>query len=213
MSTKHVKKPDTKKQGRPSDPAKRDAIVVAAADCFFDVGYAATSIEQVASEAGVSKVTIYNHFGDKPTLFSAAVEYECGKLQGHLVIDASGSGTLRERLTMFGHAIVGFLSRPELVKFERRIAAETERDPEVGLAFLNAGPRRMKAAFTMMLASMVEAGELALDDPGLAAEQFVSMCKGLGDLERRFGSANDPERNRERIEGAVDMFMLAYARD
>ena len=31
----------------------------------FEHGFAATSIEQVAADAGVSKVTVYNHFGDK----------------------------------------------------------------------------------------------------------------------------------------------------
>jgi len=199
------------RQGRPSDPAKRQAIIVAAAERFFDAGFAASSIEQIASAAGVSKVTIYNHFGDKSTLFTAAVEHECEKLRSHLVIDTSGDGTLRTRLLALGEAIVAFLSRPELVKFERRIAAETEREPEVGLAFLNAGPRRIKASFALLLAGMAEAGELVIDDPGLAAEQFVSMCKGLGDLERRFGSANDPERNRERIEGAVEVFLRTYS--
>ena len=57
---------------RPSDLAKRQAIVEAAARSFFDIGYAATSIEQVAADAGVSKVTIYNHFTDKRGLFAAS---------------------------------------------------------------------------------------------------------------------------------------------
>ncbi|MEO1488476.1 MAG: helix-turn-helix domain-containing protein, partial [Pseudomonadota bacterium] len=56
---------EKRKPGRPSDQAKRDAIVEAASDLFFEHGFAATSIEQIASLAGVSKVTIYNHFGDK----------------------------------------------------------------------------------------------------------------------------------------------------
>ena len=62
------------KQGRPADLAKRRAILQTAGRSFFDVGFAATSIEQVAAEAGVSKVTVYNHFGDKRGLFTAAVE-------------------------------------------------------------------------------------------------------------------------------------------
>ena len=39
------------------------------------------------------------------------------------------------------------------------------------------------------------------------------MCKGMGDLERRFGAPADPQRNRERIAGAVEVFCRAYARD
>jgi len=62
-----------KKPGRPSDAAKRAAIVEAASQSFFDIGFAATSIEQVAADAGVSKVTMYNHCGDKHSLFTASV--------------------------------------------------------------------------------------------------------------------------------------------
>ncbi|WP_156501999.1 TetR family transcriptional regulator, partial [Erythrobacter sp. HI0063] len=40
--------------GRPASETKRKAIVDAAVASFFDRGYAATSIEQVAAVAGVS---------------------------------------------------------------------------------------------------------------------------------------------------------------
>ena len=190
---------------------KREAIVAAATRAFFDRGFAAASIEQVAADAGVSKVTVYNHFGDKRGLFVAAVEAQCEMMRHHFSIGEIPAGTLRERLTAIGEAMVAFLSRDEMVQFERRIAAETESEPGIGEAFLAAGPHRMKSAFSKFLAALHQAGELRVDDPDLAAEQFASMAKGMGDLERRFGQSSDPARNRERIEGAVDVFCRAYA--
>ena len=202
-----------KKPGRPSDTAKREAIVEAAAHSFFDVGFAATSIEQVAANAGVSKVTIYNHFGDKRALFTAAVELECEKMRGHFSLDEMPSGSIRERLTTIGEAMFAFLSRPEMIQFERRIAAETEHEPEIGLAFLEAGPWRMKRGFSAYLAHAAQSGELDIEEPWLAAEQFVSMCKGMGDLERRFGSMPSAEDSAKRIAGAVEVFLKAYGSD
>ncbi|MDC0886174.1 TetR/AcrR family transcriptional regulator [Altererythrobacter sp.] len=199
--------------GRPADEAKREAIVAAAADSFFDAGFAATSIEQVAAVAGVSKVTIYNHFKDKRGLFTATVERECEKLRGHFSIEHVVGGQLRQRLMAIGEAMVAFLSREEMVQFERRIAAETEHEPAIGEAFLKAGPHRMKAAFTALIQAMNEAGELKVGDPELAAEQFASMCKGMGDLDRRFGLPQDKARDRDRIAGAVEVFCRAYATD
>ncbi|WP_241255224.1 TetR/AcrR family transcriptional regulator [Altererythrobacter sp. BO-6] len=218
MSTEQIEagsRPVSKKsaagRGRPVDASKRDAIVAAAADAFFSHGYAASSIEQIAADAGVSKVTVYNHFGDKRALFAAAVERECEKMRGHFSIDAElASLGIRERLTAIGEAIFAFLSRPEMVQFERRIAAETEHEPELGIAFLKAGPWRMKAAFSALLAFANERGELEIGDPQLAAEQFVSMCKGMGDLERRFGATPSQGDDRRRIAGAVDVFLRAY---
>ncbi|MFZ9396861.1 MAG: TetR/AcrR family transcriptional regulator [Erythrobacter sp.] len=219
MSTGKIEtssRPATKKpsagRGRPPDSSKREAIVAAAAESFFANGFAATSIEQIAAEAGVSKVTVYNHFGDKGALFAAAVECECEKMRGHFSIDAELAELgIRDRLTAIGEAIVAFLSRPEMVQFERRIAAETEREPHIGAAFLKAGPWRMKMAFSAFLAFADERGELAIPDPMLAAEQFVSMCKGMGDLERRFGAPSDAAGDLRRIEGAVEVFLRAYA--
>jgi TetR/AcrR family transcriptional repressor of mexJK operon len=204
------KKPARRKAGRPLDAAKRAAIVDTAAQHFFHHGYAATAIEQIAADAGVSKVTIYNQFGDKRALFTAAVEWECEKIRGHFSLEDGARGSIRERLADIGQAICAFLSRPEMLRFERRIAAETEGDPSLGAAFLEAGPWRMKQAFGAWLARETGAGELSIADPMLAAEQFVSMCKGMGDLERRFAvSVSTLERDR-RIVGAVDVFLAAY---
>lgn len=190
--------------------AKHRAIVDAAARRFMHDGYAATTIEQVAADAGVSKVTIYNRFGDKRALFAVAVECECEKMREHFSIEAMPCGTIAERLSAIGEAMFAFLFRPEMIQFERRIAAETEIEPAIGEAFLEAGPRRMKMGFANWLRHAAEAGELVIDDAELAAEQFVSMCKGMGDLERRFGMIVTPEDHRRRIAGAVRVFLAAY---
>ena len=209
---REIKKvPDTSRRGRPVDADKHSAILRAATDYFFEHGFAATSIEQVAAKAGVSKVTVYNQFGDKRGLFSESVDAQCAKMRGHFTLTEMPEGTLRERLLTIGEAVNAFLSRPEMVQFERRIAAETEKEPELGEAFLNAGPARMKTAFAKFLQGLEAAGEVKVEDATLAAEQFVAMCKGMGDLERRFGRASDPQRDRERVEGAVDIFLKAYS--
>lgn len=186
--------------------------MAAATDAFFAQGYAGAAIEQIAVAAGVSKVTVYNHFGGKRALFSAAIERECEKMRGHFSIDDARAGPLRDQLLKIGHAMVAFLSRPEMVQFERRIAAETEQDAAVGLAFLNAGPRRMKATFAEFLSRVAQSGALDIADPRLAAEQFGAMCKGFGDVELRFGVQSDDQIRSQRIAAAVDVFLAAYGR-
>lgn len=202
-----------KNPGRPADLAKREAILVAATQAFFEYGYGAAAIEQIAAAAGVSKVTVYNHFSDKQGLFAAAIERECERMRGHFAIEGQGGTSLRDHLRHIGMAMVAFLSRPEMVQFERRIAAETERNPEIGRAFLDAGPRRMKAALTAFLTAAADGGGLSIDNPGLAAEQFAAMCKGFGDVELRFGAPPTGEATRQRVEAAVDTFLRAYGRN
>ena len=79
-------------------------------------------------------------------------------------------------------------------------------------------PARMQAAARADLEklfrkAMADAGELRIEDPLLAAEQFASMCKGMGDLERRFAFPPDPDLDRRRIDGAVEVFCLDYANE
>lgn len=200
------------KSGRPVSVEKRAAIVEASIAHFFAHGFAASSIEGIAEAAGVSKVTVYNQFGSKEALFAAAVEAECETMSGRMLPELDDV-PIRQRLTAIAHGMHGFLFRPKMLQFERRIAAETERVPELGRAFLNAGPRRMKAALAAMLKRAHDRRELSLEDPELAAEQFAGMVKGMADLEWRFAGEHDEATNNRRIDAAVETFLRAYAPD
>jgi AcrR family transcriptional regulator len=54
--------------------ATRMALLAAAREMFGESGYAATSIEEVAARAGVTKGAVYHHFGGKATLFQEVYE-------------------------------------------------------------------------------------------------------------------------------------------
>ena len=48
---------------------RHDAIAGAALVLFARDGYERTSVDAIAAEAGVSKRTVYSHYGDKENLF------------------------------------------------------------------------------------------------------------------------------------------------
>jgi AcrR family transcriptional regulator len=56
------------------DPVRRRAVLQAAAEAFAHGGYAATSMEEIASVAGVTKLIVYRHFGSKEALYRAVLE-------------------------------------------------------------------------------------------------------------------------------------------
>jgi TetR/AcrR family transcriptional repressor of mexJK operon len=199
------------RRGRQPDLAKREAILAAAQALFLERGYEGVGIEAIAAKAGVSKVTVYGHFGDKTALFTAAVESECEKIRGALLFD-DGQAPLKERLATFGHSMIAFLSRPEMVRFEQRIAAETSKHPELGTCFLEAGPHRMLKALAGFLERARARGELGALDPMIAAEQFAAMVKGLSDMDRRFGRPIDRAATNRRIDAAVALFLKGYGR-
>jgi TetR/AcrR family transcriptional regulator, regulator of autoinduction and epiphytic fitness len=62
------------KARRSLSPEKADAILGGAMQEFLVHGYAAATMDRVATAAGVSKATVYSHFGDKESLFAALVQ-------------------------------------------------------------------------------------------------------------------------------------------
>lgn len=197
---------------RPVDQTKQDAILSCARAEFFEHGYAAASIERIAANANVSKVTIYNHFQSKENLFSAMVGSECRVMRGQLPDISSAETSLRADLLHFAQSMMEFLSSPDIIRFDRRMAAEVERHPEMGELFLNAGPRRMKAMLTEMIAGAMERGRLTKADPQQAAAQLYGIIKGFADVEWRF---SDPDAAAASVKpaalaAAVDRFLISY---
>src|SRR5690606_41925100 len=83
--------------GRPKDLAKRAAILDAAARMFTRFGFEGASMDQIAAEAGVSKLTVYSHFGDKEALFGEAVRVVCDSLMPDDLFEI-GRASCRERV-------------------------------------------------------------------------------------------------------------------
>ena len=72
---------------------KRDEIQRAALALFSRDGYERTSVDAIAAEAGVSKRTVYNHFGDKENLFLAVVQRTFAWMIGLAHLPTTPGGT------------------------------------------------------------------------------------------------------------------------
>jgi AcrR family transcriptional regulator len=81
----------------------RQRIVDEAHRLFRERGYAATSLEQIAEAADVTKGAIYGHFSSKEDLLLSAIEATPTPDYGTLLNDRSRP--LRERLAEFGRAM------------------------------------------------------------------------------------------------------------
>src|SRR5262249_47104218 len=72
-----------KRRGRKGNPeGRRQAILEAAIEQFLAQGFAATTLDGIARQAGVAKGTIYLYFADKEALFRALVQDMVGPVIG-----------------------------------------------------------------------------------------------------------------------------------
>lgn len=195
--------------GRPRDPAKHQAILHAAREIFFIKGVVAASIEEIAQDAGVSKVTIYNRFGDKPTLFEEVVKAQVASMTEMLTGERAEGADLKTRLNGFGEALLAFLFHPDHVAMERILAQDLADHPGLADRFFAAGPGKCRDMLTDVLAEAADRGELKLSDPREGAEDLLSLWKGFADLEFRLSVRSAPSRQEiaERVASGTQKFL------
>jgi TetR/AcrR family transcriptional regulator, mexJK operon transcriptional repressor len=197
-------------------PAKRQAIVDAATCVFLRHGYAETSVDAIAAEAGVAKQTIYNHFGDKRQLFLAVIQ----AVQRDLGIEPGTAGDLEEwlgnsddlgrDLRMVGRDGARAMMRPEIAGLRRLIIAEWDREPELLAEW--ARPRPMlELALARAIERQAARGVLDVDDAALAARQFLMVVLNEAVARSFFGrrQLTDAELD-EIVDTGVDMWLRCY---
>jgi len=199
--------------GRPKDLEKREAILDAAQSLFAERGIDGVPIEAIAARSGVSKVTVYGHFGDKAKIFDSIVRRETDRLTQSICGALDSSGNLEDRLIGFGMALVDMLTQPCHLALDRAVSLESQRNPELGRRFFEAGPGQIRKMLSGILAKARDAGQIAVDNPDYAAEDLLALWLGFDAMERRFcgGCVPDETALRNHVARAVRLFLKACA--
>lgn len=167
------------RRGRPLDAAKHERIVTAATQAFLELGFNATSMDLVARRAKVSKVTVYTHFKNKESLFGAIIDGLAGTLVSRIGRFALGDMAPAPALRQFGRMYLELALAASSLALHRVVVAETARIPALGPLIYRQGPAQVVAALADFL---VRQKDLRLANPRLAAEQFLGMVLGHGQL-------------------------------
>lgn len=198
--------------GRPKDLGKRAAILDAAKAMFTQHGFDGASMDQIAAAAGVSKLTVYSHFGDKEALFAAAVKAHCERQLPTSLFEADAGAPLRERLLTVARAFYAMVTAPEAVAGHRMLCVPQLAGSPLSRLFWEAGPGRVNREFAGLLQRRVAAGELEIADVPRAAGQFFALLKGEPHAMLVFGCCELDAAGIERhLAASVDLFLRAYA--
>jgi TetR/AcrR family transcriptional repressor of mexJK operon len=199
--------------GRPKDPGKRAAILDAAKRMFVSHGFERVSMDQIAAEAGVSKLTVYSHYGDTESLFGEAVRAHCEQGMPTSLFVTEPNTPLRERLTTIGTAFFDMIMTPEAIAGHRILCSPQVATSAMPAVFWEAGPQRVQQSFAELLERRVAAGELEIDDCQRAASQFFTLLKGEPHAHAVFGycCGSRVDSPAEHVASVIDLFLRAYA--
>jgi AcrR family transcriptional regulator len=165
--------------------ARRDQIIAAGLACFARTGYHATTMADVAAQAGVSKGTPYLYFDSKQALFLALHEqWDCGAGQR---VDAAIAG-LPEAERQSPRAVLAAVAAAIAMHVETesqtcRVLMEARalaaHEPVIAAA-VRAADQQLHRQLEELFAAGVTAREWpAGTDPGLAARLFAAGLYGL----------------------------------
>jgi TetR/AcrR family transcriptional regulator, mexJK operon transcriptional repressor len=200
----------------PRSVRKRNAILDAATTLFLRSGYLGTSMDEIAALARVSKQTVYKHFADKESLFSAIVATAVDAA-GNPVLEQVGalsdSDDLAADLRAFARGQLERVMQPRLMQLRRLVIGEANRFPDLGRAFYERGAGRSIAGLAAAFERLTERGLLRTHDPELAAAHFnwlvmaapVNRAMLLGD-----DAIPSPAELDRYAEGGVRAFLAAY---
>jgi TetR/AcrR family transcriptional regulator, regulator of autoinduction and epiphytic fitness len=161
------------KEPRQLSPEKAKAILAGGMQEFLAHGYAGTSMDRVATAAGVSKATVYSHFQDKEGLFTALIEQLVqGKFQ--LLFDPSSENLSAEPKIFLRELADRVLdmgeNEPQFLDFMRVIIGESGRFPQLARAFVQNVER---TSFRMLHQYLASCPQLHLADPEVTARIFL----------------------------------------
>jgi TetR/AcrR family transcriptional regulator, mexJK operon transcriptional repressor len=164
---------------------KRDAVLDATRALVIDGGFAAVTIEGVATRAGVSKVTIYNQFTDRTGLFTALIARETQWMEAGMTALAAPGATLRDRLVALEQGLTAFWARADVIRMDAQMVLAGDEHAALRGAFFNAGPAALEHGMTAMLAG--------LPDPPATARTLIALWRGVLPDATRFGTAPPPD--------------------
>ena len=199
-------------RGRPRDPERGRRILEAAQTHFNEHGLERASVDAIAADAGVSKMTVYSNFGSKEGLFQAVVrDRTVAVMAGVQDAGALDPDQPEKALLAIGARFLALARGDDALGALRSVYGVAGAQPETCRAFYKEGPERAKGELAAYLRHAQSAGRLKVRNPLQAADLFLSMFMGSGHIRGLLKlEMPDARENSALLREAVRVFMSAY---
>lgn len=188
-----------KKRGRPRNEKRHDEIIVVAAKLFMTQGLHATTMEHIARELGVSKLTLYSRFKNKDALFAAVIETKCKEYIPDAFFGDFDKFPLEESLYKIAYGLMKLITSNDARNMERVLMADANKNKSLIMTFYKSGPARVKGMIAQHLQRLDSEKKLNVPDPVYSANLFGALVKG-SDIGFRMTMNLPPKPTQQEIE-------------
>ncbi|MDR2061877.1 MAG: TetR/AcrR family transcriptional regulator [Acinetobacter sp.] len=198
--------------GRPKDLEKRAKILQAAKSIFLKMGYHATNMNQIAKEAGVTKLTVYNHFQDKNNLFMCAIEESCEESIRAKQFQLTADSDFKQALVLMCQRALSIIYLPEALKLDCLLFELAAEQSPLTRQFFDASHTRMCHVWCDFFEQAISFKFIQADEPIKQTELIISLMLGIRHQQVLLGLAPVPTADEidQMIEHAIEIFLLKY---
>ena len=171
-----ITRPRAGRPTREQAEARHAELLDRALDHFLDKGYEQATIEAIATDVGMTKRTVYARYSDKAALFRAAVNRAIERFSiSEERIRATETDDLAQTLINIAMLRIDVVGSPQGLKLQRIINTESYRFPEIFTDSYELGSLPTIRFLADLLERETSRGNLAIKDPLMAANTFMSM--------------------------------------
>lgn len=209
---------DTRSEERkPRALAKRKQILSGAKEVFLREGFAATSTDVLAREAGVSKRTLYAYYPGKEELFEDVLREltvenpQTQVLESVRQIDPKTREELRETLVGLAKKLIATMMDPNYLALLRTIIADSHRFPKLSEIFRSTVPERGIREGTAMIERSQRNGVAVEGDPEVMIRMFMGPLLSYALVDGLFKPEGPQPPTSQDIEEIVDLYMRSIS--
>ena len=153
---------------------RRQALLSAALDEFFEKGFAATRIDDVAKRANLSKGALYLYFESKDALFQGLIESLATPNLEIVEEITQHAATLKEALHGIRLFAPHLIRQTELPRLMKVLIGDSQMFPKLILTYRNELVDRVLSMIASLLQRAKDTGEADVNNPDLTARLVMA---------------------------------------
>jgi TetR/AcrR family transcriptional regulator, mexJK operon transcriptional repressor len=184
----------------------------AAVATFVKHGYDGTTMEAIATAAGITRRTLYTRYPDKRAVFVDVIPWALTRKMERESTEDVDDRHLRAGLVAIGRAGLARAIDPDIVRLTRIAMNESARFPEFAVSAYSMNWSGRRRQVMELVRRHQEAGAIEVDDVELAAGHFIAMIEYLPVRLAECGIYRSAEEEERHLQHAVDLFLRGVLR-
>ena len=172
---------------------RRNALLAAALDTFFDHGFAAARMDEIAARAGVSKGALYLYFDSKEALFKALITSLAMPNLDRIEAIAAAASSVAEALNGLAAYAPTMIRHSNIPRLMKVMIGDSHLFPEIVADYRTRILDRVLGALTLMLDRAKQRGEIATENPALTARLVIAPILFSGIWQAMFSATPGAE--------------------